>query len=925
MGSDGAGASSGSTEGEPSSASSAGTGERIEEVGRLSALQGIGPQRGEGWEGRPETIEQWNALERDKVVELIQWETEEEAKHRIGLWDYMYGAPGDKHNLIEIEHYRNMGGIRDGERGRWTNLLPGNQGLEADDKEVALNKEQFFLHHGKDLDSFHGDFVPKDNRLAAEVKALVLHDKLPPYGASTFPPTRATSEANKERLLYHWIVQIFGWDIHNLLHELPQGDNITRCLGRAREMMARNQCYRLGLYCTEYTSVDSCRKEVEEYLASIKEQRLDWDEQRRQRWEDEKVKGAELNDYLSSFLEEQESQEETGEEATARLMGRFKESCLRGESWTKQLMANLEVSRGTDLRVGDGVICPGTFVAVADCNELWLSRQLMWVLKVVEAQVAVASSTSSTAPPGAGMVGVRMRAVKALGKGPTVEQMFVEGETVVQLGPNQPSAVMRVKKGSLLDKALRNAVGPPKRTGYAPLPRERPQPMDLTGEGEQGRHKQQRVNQDREAEGSRVDMTHQQDLDPRNDPTSNAGKNRSQGATSWSWPDGDGVMRDGTRNGGESMLRVTIFHRMMPREDALVYCPLGEWIGAEKTKRLLNLEALRTRAGSTWEGDRKCLCSEWAGRIDQMPMWENPEAISNFFYGTWSVDSEVGIGLWAFLCDGHTRVTWSTASTTEGRRSIASQLWGLGFLEVNMRYAEWGRMLIRISDVMLQTHGIFSHLSDSVIAVHTHQQLALAYAMWGSPRDREWRNDLSIEGSYVKGSLARGRLGAVYTGEQFWLDDVAQLCDPKNLFYKDKFFQQGGLWETFAQYKQPGGSNANTGGATPAPGSPMYTAPGVPGGGGGQGTPGPAIPPAVKKVRDRTLRAGDKGFCAFDMARQMGTKMSTGKDIVCYRGGACTLKHDVDMAKVTKGDYADLAARTFPVPPQLMAEFVARS
>jgi len=57
----------------------------------------------------------------------------------------------------------------------------------------------------------------------------------------------------------------------------------------------------------------------------------------------------------------------------------------------------------------------------------------------------------------------------------------------------------------------------------------------------------------------------------------------------------------------------------------------------------------------------------------------------------------------------------------------------------------------------------------------------------------------------------------------------------------------------------------------------------------------------------------------------MGTKMSTGKDIVCYRGGACTLKHDVDMAKVTKGDYADLAARTIPVPPPLMAEFVARS
>ena len=126
MGSDGAGAHSGSAEAGLSSASSAGTGERIEEVETLSALQGIGPQQGEGWEGRPETIEQWNALDREKVVELIQWETEEEAKHRVGLWDYMYGTPGEKHNLMPIEHYRNMGGIRDGDRGRWTNLLPGN-------------------------------------------------------------------------------------------------------------------------------------------------------------------------------------------------------------------------------------------------------------------------------------------------------------------------------------------------------------------------------------------------------------------------------------------------------------------------------------------------------------------------------------------------------------------------------------------------------------------------------------------------------------------------------------------------------------------------------------------------------------------------------------------------------------------------------
>ena len=53
--------------------------------------------------------------------------------------------------------------------------------------------------------------------------------------------------------------------------------------------------------------------------------------------------------------------------------------------------------------------------------------------------------------------------------------------------------------------------------------------------------------------------------------------------------------------------------------------------------------------------------------------------------------------------------------------------------------------------------------------------------------------------------------------------------------------------------------------------------------------------------------------------------MATGKDIVCYRGVACTLKHDVDMTKMSKDDYADLAARTIPVPIPLMAEFQARS
>ena len=147
-------------------------------------------------------------------------------------------------------------------------------------------------------------------------------------------------------------------------------------------------------------------------------------------------------------------------------------------------------------------------------------------------------------------------------------------------------------------------------------------------------------------------------------------------------------------------------------------------------------------------------------------------------------------------------------------------------MEVNLRYAEWGRMLIRISDVMLETHGIYSHLSDAVIAVHTHQQLALAYAMWSAPMDRDGRNDLSIEGSYIKGSLARGRMGVVYTGEQFWLDSVRQLCDPTNPFFKDKFFQQGGLGETFVKYE-----SLTVGG--PTPGSPMYTAPVIPGGGGG--------------------------------------------------------------------------------------------
>ena len=922
MGSDGAGASSSSARAGPSSASNARIGEGNGEVEKLSALQGIGAQRGEGWEGRPETIGQWKALGRDKVVELIQWETEEEARHRVALWEDMYGGPGEKHNFRSIEFYGNMKGCRDGYEGRWTDLQPGYHTDVEEREAAALNIEQWFLHHDDDLDGFHGDFVPKDHRLATEAKTLVQRDNLPHYEASVYPPSKMTGEACKERLLYHWIVQMFDLPTE---YTLPEGDNIGRCLDRARDQLARNQCYRLGLYCSDLSSFEENKKEVLEYLESIKDLREDWGEQRRQRWEEDTVKGAALNNYLSFFLDEQVAREETGEEAAARLMGRFKESCVRGEPWTKQLVANLEVSKGADLKAGDEVICPGTFVALADCNELWLSKQLMWVLRVVEAQVMVTPSTSSTAPPGAGMRGVRMRAVKALGKEQTGQQMLVEGETVIQLEPGQPAAVMRVKAGSLLDKAVKNAMAPPRQAGYAPLPRERPPSVDLTGEEGQGRQKQQRMGQDSGAERSGWSMSSQQGFGHKDDSDSNAGKSRNQGATQWRWPDGDGIERSGTRTGGEAMLKSTIFHRMMPRADWLTYCPLGEWIGPEQTRRLLDLQALSRQVGSTWEGDRKCLCPEWEGRISAMPMWGNKEVISKFFYGNWDVHSEVGIGLWAFLCDGHKRIPWTANSTAVGRRSIAEQLWGLGFLEVNLRYAEWGKMLIRMSDVMMQAHGIYSHLSDAVIAVHTHQQLALAYAMWGAPKDREAENppDLSIEGSYVKGVGGRGRLGVVFNGEEFWLQNVRQLCDPTSQFYKDKFFQQGGLRDTFVRYEdgvEPGS------GVAQAPGSPMYTAPGVPGGGGGgPGTPGQTVPPAVKKTRDRTLRAGDKGYCAFDLAKQMGIKTPAGKLIECYRGVACSLKHDVDMTKMSKGDYADLAARTIPVPPTLMAEFQARS
>jgi len=90
----------------------------------------------------------------------------------------------------------------------------------------------------------------------------------------------------------------------------------------------------------------------------------------------------------------------------------------------------------------------------------------------------------------------------------------------------------------------------------------------------------------------------------------------------------------------------------------------------------------------------------------------------------------------------------------------------------------------------------------------------------------------------------------------------------------------------------------------------------------GGGAPMPTTPNAKGPGRNRDLTAGDKGFCAFHLGKQMGVK-NGGKVIDCFRGSKCDMHH-VDLARVTKEDYKSMLARTIPIPAPLQAEFQNR-